>query len=191
MAINTDNYPDDFAALMDEYSREVSTLMARLEGGMDVGAWQDEMKRLLARYSQAARLLGNGNNALLPEETAATREWLNDQYKYLDGFSSVIESAGGQYNPGWLSRAEMYGASTTIEYWEGKTEGLPLPAMPAQQTQCFSNCRCQWRIEWINKANGDADCYWDRSEEAQSCQTCLTRAEMWNPVRIRGGDLQE
>ena len=191
MSTNLDGYPDDFAALLADYNQQVETLMARLEsGGITAKVWKDEMAALLARYSQAARLLGGGSVQLLPEETAAIRGWMDQQLKYLDGFEAVIQAASGAYNPAWLSRAMMYGASTVIEYWEGATMGLPLPAQPAQGTQCLSNCRCKWRIEWIDKKAGDADAYWEINPEVENCQTCKTRHEMWYPVRIRKGDLQ-
>lgn len=193
MPTDTTGYPPEFAALLDNYNQEVTVLMARLEAGkVTSAAWTEEMQRILSRYSQAARMLGMGEVKLLPAEVDAVRAWLNEQFKYLNGFETVINSAGGEYDPAWLPRAQMYGASTVTEYWEGRTSGLPLPAMPGQQTQCLSNCRCRWEIQWLDKKAGDADAYWmlGNVEADRHCQTCLTRAEMWSPVRIRNGDLQ-
>lgn len=191
MPTDTTGYPPEFAALLDNYNSEVTALMARLEAGkVTTAAWTEEMQRLLARYSQAARMLGSDGITLMPTEITAIRAWLDEQFNYLAGFEEVIQAAGGEYDPAWLPRAQMYGASTVTEYWEGRTSGLPLPAMPGQGTQCLSNCKCSWDIQWLNKAKGDADCYW-KLHPAEHCQTCETRAEMWNPVRIRNGDLQE
>lgn len=191
MPADTTGYPPEFAALLDTYNQEVMALMARLEAGkVTTAAWTEEMQRLLARYSQAARMLGSGGITLMPTEVAAIRHWLNEQLEYLSGFEEVISSAGGEYDSAWLPRAQMYGASTVTEYWEGRTAGLPLPAMPGQGTQCLSNCKCSWDIQWIDRGKGDADCYW-KLHPAEHCQTCEVRAEMWNPVRIRNGDLLE
>lgn len=189
MPADTTGYPPDFAALLDAYNIEVKALMSRLEAGtVSASAWRAEMGGMLAKYAQAARMLGQDLIDLLPEELDAISGWLDEQLKYLDGFETVIKTAT-EFNPAWLPRAEMYGASTITEYWEGKTAGLPLPAMPAQGTQCRSNCKCRWDIQWIDKSAGDADAFW-RLGEAEHCQTCLTRAEMWNPVQVRGGMLQ-
>lgn len=190
MSIDTSAYPPEFARLLDFYNQEVGALMARLESGEVSSAyWRAEMEAMLARYSQAARMLGSGAAKLFPQDVTAIRAWLEEQFGYLDGFETVIQTAGSVYSPAWLPRAEMYGASTVVEYWEGKTGNLPLPAMPGQGSQCLSNCKCSWDIQWIDKKKGDADCYW-KLHPAEHCQTCLTRAEMWNPVRIRNGDLQ-
>jgi hypothetical protein len=191
MPQDTTGYPPDFASLLDNYNRELKALMARLEGGtLTPVAWRRSMERLLAKYASAGRLLGSGLSNLNPRDLVAVAKWLKDsQLPYLNQFGEVI-AAAAEYNPAWLPRAEMYGASTYSQYWEGKTDGLALPAMPAQSCQCHSNCLCSWEIQWIDEEKGDADCYWRLDSQAKHCQTCLTRAEQWNPVRIRGGDLQ-
>jgi hypothetical protein len=190
MPTDLTGYPDDFAALLEEYNKEVISLMGRLEANsITASGWRAEMAGMLSKYAQAARMLGEDLLALAPDDLSSIGDWLDEQLKYLDGFETVIKTAT-EYNSAWLPRAEMYGASTVTQYWEGATAGLPLPAMPAQGTQCKSNCKCSWDIKWIDRASGDADCTW-KMADAEHCQTCMTRAEMWNPVRIRGGDLQE
>lgn len=189
MPTDTSGYPPEFAALLDEYNREVGALMTRLEGGsVSAAAWGDEMAGMLSKYAQAARMLGQDVTELLPDALSALSDWLDEQLGYLDGFETVVKTVG-EYNSAWLPRAEMYGASTYTQYWEGITGDLPLPAMPAQGTQCRSNCKCKWDIQWIDRQAGDADCYWNLGD-AEHCQTCLTRSEQWHPVRIRGGMLE-
>ena len=187
MPIDTTGYPEDFGMLLSEFNQESDRLMRSLETGrITPDDWHSEMKRTMAKYSQSAMMLGKGG-AIGGKELDSLGGWLDDQFKYLQNFATVIGSSS-DYNSSWESRARMYGASTYTEYWEGKTEGLPLPAQPGQGTQCRSNCKCSWEIVWIDKAKGDADCYW-RLGNAEHCQTCEVRAEMWNPVRIRGGNL--
>lgn len=187
MPSDLSGYPPEIAALLEEYNREVGALMGRLEAGkLSAAAWKKEFQKLLATFSQAAYLLGYGDgDAAIP---VSVETWLKDQFGYLDGFANVIQSAG-EYDPAWLPRAQMYGASAVTEYWEGKVGDLPLPAMPGQGTQCLSNCKCSWRIEWIDRKAGDADAYWEMSD-AEHCQTCVVRNRDWYPVEIRGGQLQ-
>ncbi len=190
MPTDVSGYPKDFGRMLTDYNNSVELLMKRLEDGkITPDQWQDRMKELLSKYSQIARMLGSRSDELSPEAMESIRNFLSDQFKYLDGFKSIIDAAGGEYFPAWLPRAQMYGAATVTEYWEGKTEGLPLPAQPGQGTQCLGNCKCSWRIVWLDKKAGDVDCYWELGK-AEHCQTCEVRAEQWNPVYIRGGDLQ-
>lgn len=51
-----------------------------------------------------------------------------------------------------------------------------------------SNCKCSWRIEWLDRAKRDADCFWELSP-AEHCQTCKIRHRDWYPVKVRGGQL--
>jgi hypothetical protein len=191
MPTDLTGYPDDFAALLKLYNDEVKALMDRLaSNSITSTAWRSEMAAMLSRYAQAARMLGADLLSLAPADITELSSWLDEQLKYLDGFETVIKTAE-DYNTAWLPRAEMYGASTYTQYWEGKVGDLPLPAMPAQGTNCKSGCKCGWDIQWISRENGDADAYWRLDQSAQHCQTCLTRSEMWNPVRVRNGDLQE
>jgi hypothetical protein len=341
MPQDTTGYPPDFASLLDNYNRELKALMARLEGGtLTPVAWRRSMERLLAKYASAGRLLGSGLSNLNPRDLVAVAKWLkSSQLPYLNQFGEVI-AAAAEYNPAWLPRAEMYGAASYSQYWEGKTDGLALPAMPGQGCQCLcvttgesriatkrglvaiqhvkvgdlvlthlgrwrkvtatylrvstpehrqawvtspwgtkvgctsdhhfmtldgwkqvdsldeskdvilnlayknlkqviynrkqtrpdggyfhpivtlaeimpadtvlydleveedhsfiiegllshnSNCKCAWEIETLDKEKGNFNGTWVLDGQAQHCQTCLTRAEQWNPVRIRGGDLQ-
>ena len=189
MPSDTSGYPADFQRLIDSYNIASDTLMEQLETGkLTPKQWEKTMQATLGKYGQAAMLLGSGENALSESQSGPVRSWLGDQMSYLKNFAKVVT---GDFNPAWKPRARMYGASTYTEYWEGKTEGLALPAQPAQNTTCLGNCKCRWEIKWLNKKKGDADCYWRLGSTDLHCQVCLTRAEMWNPVRIRGGDLQE
>jgi hypothetical protein len=192
MPQDTTGYPPDFASLLDNYNRELKALMARLEAGtLTPVAWRRSMERLLAKYASAGRLLGSGLSNLNPRDLVAVAKWLkSSQLPYLNQFGEVI-AAAAEYNPAWLPRAEMYGAASYSQYWEGKTDGLALPAMPGQGVTCLSNCRCEWEIQWLDEEKGDADCYWRLGSDVERhCQVCLERSEQWNPIRIRGGDLQ-
>jgi hypothetical protein len=188
MPTDLSGYPPEIAALLTEFNPEIEALMLRLErGAITVAAWQQEFERILAAYSQAAYLLGYGDPAAkVPPAVAA---WLDEQFAYLAGFANTVRAAGGEYDPAWTARARMYGASTVSEYWEGKVGDLPLPAMPGQGCQCLSNCRCNWRIEWIDRQKRDADAFWEINKTVKNCQTCKIRHRDWYPVKVRGGQL--
>ena len=187
MPSDTNGYPADFAKMLELFNGESDLLMERLKAGkLTPAKWRIEMSKLLAKYGQSAMMLGLGS---LEVDSGRLSIWLKSQLEYLGKFATVVSSSP-DYSPAWESRARMYGASTYTEYWEGKTEGLPLPAQPGQQCQCKSNCKCEWSIKWIDKKKGSCDAYWKLDEQAEHCQTCLTRHEMWNPVRIRNGNLQ-
>jgi hypothetical protein len=52
-----------------------------------------------------------------------------------------------------------------------------------------TNCKCRWEIVPVDKKKGDYDAYW-RMSDAEHCQTCIERAQRWNPLRIRGLQLE-
>jgi len=108
------------------------------------------------------------------------------QLKYLKKFGVDIQD-GAEWQRGWNSRAELYAKSIKIPYWRGAVKMLPLPAMPAQGTNCYGNCGCAWEIEELD-GEGNADAYWRRAKD-DSCQVCVQREQDWSPVRIRGGVL--
>lgn len=182
-------YPSDFIALLELYNKECALLMGKLEHQtISVTVWKKGMTKLLAKYGLAARMLGGDLTSLSNEDFKSVAIYLNEQLPYLESFATVIRSSA-EFDPSWNARANLYGASIVTEYWEGKTSDLPLPAQPGQGTQCLGNCRCSWRIDWIDKKNGDADCYWELERTAAHCQTCEERARMWYPIQVRGGNL--
>lgn len=153
---------------------------------ISVEAWRDDMERSLVRYHTAALLAGQGSTTLTKAGKAAIERTVSEQLKYLDKFAIEIQGAA-EWQAGWNARAAMYAQSIKEPYWTGKTKFLPLPAMPAQGTECLSNCQCEWDIEELD-GDGNYDCTWVRGAN-DSCQTCVQRGEEWNPVEIRDGVL--
>lgn len=160
-------------------------LEARYPGG--VAAWQEELSRQLARYHAASYLAGSGATALTPAAQAAVAGDVAAQLRWLGQFALTIKS-GQAWERSWNARAAMYAQSIKTPYWRGATQMLPLPAMPAQGTQCLTNCGCAWEVQQLD-GEGNYDATWVRGKD-DSCQTCVERAMSWAPVRIRGGVLQ-
>jgi len=174
--------------LIKDLTNKIRAVWQRLqEGAITPNQWYTLTARLLARYAQAALMLGLGRETLTPEDIRVSWELMSGQLEYLDAFRLQIQNAA-EFQAGWESRAASYAKAIKIPYWKGKTKMLPLPAMPAEGTQCLANCGCEWEIIPIDAQAGDYDCYWRRNKD-DSCQTCIEREKQWSPLLIRGGVL--
>jgi len=189
MSALEEGYPEGLADLIDKMREEVNALTARIESlEITPAEWQTNMEALIARYSIAAWLVGADATLIDDFAMQFIVEQLTSQYAFLDNFALVIQSSE-DFMAGWYARAEMYADAIAAPYWRGQTKVLPLPAMPGDgSTICLSRCRCQWDIRTVDEANGDYDCTWQRNVN-DSCQTCIERAQEWNPLQIRNNEL--
>lgn len=186
---DTSGIPINLRWITEEFMDELRTLTERLHSFEITNAdWEDEFQILLARYAQAGYMAGADSATTSTVAIDMMTDFLDGQFSWLSDFRAEIQSEE-EWQEGWTTRAESYALSIKVPYWNGEIKMLPLPAMPAQGTQCLNNCGCSWRIETIDEGKGDYDCYWERSKE-DSCQTCLEREAQWNPIKIRGGILQ-
>jgi len=207
---NTDplsRVPPQLRPLLSRFRGDVDALMqALLDGRLETEGWLTQMEAAIARYHLAAFMRGAGVTAV----PAYTREFLENlvavQLAFLANFAMVVNAAGSklqEYRSRFLNRALLYTGAIKVAYWQGDIirqvgRPLPLPALPAQGTQCGNNCGCRWEIEIKNIESGDFDCFWTRGKD-DSCQTCIEREALWNgpngnrtrPIRIRGGMLQK
>lgn len=181
--------PSALTWLLNRLTRLIATATDALEQSYPDGveAWQQEVARQLARYHAAAIMAGAEVDALTKPMTVAITEDLANQLHFLGRFGATIQD-GKVWQNGYNARAESYANSIKTPFYRGVTKMLPLPAMPAQGTQCMGNCGCQWEIDEL-EGDGNADAYWRRSKD-DSCQVCVQREQDWSPVRIRDGVLQ-
>ena len=192
--MNPESAPIELQPILTRFGNDVTLLIQSLQNGMITSeAWYTEMRRLLARYHIQAMQIGTGLQQLPEGAIDLLQKSLDFQDEYLDNFRMVIQ-ATPDFNPAWVARALMYVGSIKVPYWEGRIyqevgRFLPLPAMPAQGTQCMNNCGCTWEVRTLDADNGDYDAFWRRNLD-DSCQTCIERESMWNPVQIRGGMLK-
>lgn len=183
----------DEADAIKELQQKMFALTRVLESNLlTPAAWYDQMSRLLARYSTSTFYLGLGQVVMPPGGLGILKQYLDTQLKYLRRFRNEIEKSP-EFQNRWYARANLYANSIKIPFSEAEIyqqfgRFLPLPAMPAQGTQCLSNCWCRWRVEQVGK--NDYDAYWILDPKIKDhCQTCKQRDLEWNPVRIRGGRL--
>lgn len=181
--------PSSLDFLIERLAQLIRTSTGALEEAYPDGvdSWQEEVSRQLARYHAAAMLTGANVDSLTPAMSAATQKDLAVQLRYLRQFGVAIQDAG-EWQAGWQARAAMYARGIQIPYWQGATKLLPLPAMPAEGTACYTNCKCSWEVDTLDGDNS-YDAYWRRGAD-DSCQTCIQREAEWSPVRIREGVLQ-
>jgi hypothetical protein len=177
--------PDKLPRLIDKLLEAVADLTMQLERGeISVTSWQREMERLLARYHEAAYMLGQDSPELDDKALAIIVKDIKFQLGYLDAFAATIAGASA-WQASWNSRAGLYARAIKKPYWQGVAGywGLDLPGYPGE-SECLSNCGCSWDIKEVA---GGHDCYWRRGKE-DSCNGCRSRERNWNPYRIRGGD---
>ena len=152
--------------------------MASLEAGdIDVDAWEEQMGTTLAAYHAAALMAGQGSPTLTPTGSRWSRSLYRRSWSFYRKFALEVQGEA-EWRAGWNNRAAMYAEAMKVPYWRGATKLLPLPAMPAEGTQCRTRCKCKWRIEELDVEQGDYDCYWERGS-GDSCQS----------VRAAGGQV--
>lgn len=187
-------FPEDIQDDLESFSNEIDELMRQLEQGeITLDQWRDLFAGLLASYVVAAFLIGSGLADIAGEANTWLTNWLAVQLDYLNNFKDAIRAnreTGSNWSPGFDARARMYAASMIAPYWYGETFGLPLPAMPGDMSsECGVLDACGWEIDWLDREQGDADCYWRLDVQRivrEHCQQCLERARQWNPLKVRG-----
>lgn len=190
--------PPQLRPLLLRFRGNTAELMqALLDGRITTEGWLSDMEAQIARFHLAAYMRGAETTEVPPY----VRDWLESviavQLGFLGNFAMVVNAAGPKlqdFSKQFAARAQMYTSAIKVAYWQGDIirqvgRPLPLPAMPAQGTQCGNNCGCNWRIVTLDKDAGDFDAFWERGK-MDSCQTCIEREKMWSPVRIRGMMLQ-
>lgn len=183
---------DDFPIALDRLIAKLSRAIeedtdALALGQTTPGQWQQDITKLLERYTAAAYKAGQNGDPLTAKDIRSVKGLVAAQVEYLDNFTLEIQGAS-EWQAGWNARAQMYAESIKVPYWKGATKVLPLPAMPAEGTQCLTRCRCIWDVDALDEEAGDYNAYWRRGA-GDSCQTCRERAAQWSPLQIRGGEL--
>jgi hypothetical protein len=187
--LTLDDLPRPLRWLIQSMVDALGDIFGDLESGrLTVAAWLDLMREKIAEYHLASIMAGLDSEIVPERAWGGLVEQVNMQLGFLDNFTVEIQKAD-EFAAGWKTRAESYAGAVKQPYWFGRTRLLPLPAMPAQGTTCGNNCKCRWRIDWLDQDKGDANAFWMRHAD-DSCQICLERESQWSPVKIRDGMLE-
>jgi hypothetical protein len=191
--VNTDGLPAPLGNLTDLFTEEIRALTDALQAGtITPTEWEMEFEYALVRYQLAGAMAGLGTPDLPDEMLTSVSDFITEQFGFLGDFTVEIAASVDEWQAGWNARAESYAGSIKQPYWTGEVKMLPLPAMPGDGTsQCVGNCRCSWSIDVVDEAAGDYDCTWVYGDTEDHCQTCKVREREWNPLRIRGGMVQD
>lgn len=168
---------DDVAELMDKLST----------GQLTPKEWHGQMEDLLMEGHLGAYLVasGLGSDTSLDVVDPELGKFIASQLSYLDNWADELDLEDPR-NP---SRGAMYANAAATSWSMGDTAGWPLPTHPGQDTDCLSNCKCEWRITVLDAGQGDADAYWERHAD-DSCDTCVSNAGKYYPLHIRGGQAE-
>jgi hypothetical protein len=145
--------------------------------------WRDAMVKSLFEGHAATYMYATHKRVLTVEDQRIIAQGVAFHLKKLNAFADDLK--GRDVTARDLARARMYAGSIKETYSRGSTGGLPLPTYPTK-TACMTNCKCVWKVDWISRANGDANCYWQRHAD-DSCETCIANEAQYNPYRVRGG----
>jgi len=170
---------------------EIRAATQRYHQDGDAARWELSVARTLAKAHQAAYLLGLAerlgvklDSALLNTrnlsraERAELKQIVQSQVDYLRRFVDVADTLSeAQIN----ARADLYALAPKQSYWQARTTGADLPAMPGDgSTECLVNCGCAWEEQpdgW----------YWMRGKN-DSCTTCVQREQEWAPYQLVTSD---
>lgn len=197
MADRTKGLPEDLKKLYQAFSEEIERLFeALIAGDIDLLDWILGMENALAKHITAAYLTGANVAELSKVAKMRVTKAINNQLTYFKGFSDDLEMSfkvadlAGYTPENWQidesgipwrryrARSQMYTNSVVPVYFQGATEGLPLPAMPGDDsTTCQGNCRCTWRVvalpgDDMSKPDGwegNYDAYWVTNPKAEHC----------------------
>lgn len=151
-------------------------------------ALQAETKGLFISAYMAGR--GGKWDEVGPVEWGQMGPVLRKQYAHARRFSRDLEGKSRAYI---IDRISKFEAASTQAFQRGtiRDRGLNpelLPAHPGDgTTECFSRCRCSWRVRPLSKRRGDFDVSWRLGATERHCTTCPERARQWVGLEIRGG----
>ncbi len=171
---------DDFVKRRRNSMRDLTGRVAT--GDLSAGEWLRKMRGQVKQTFTANYAFGRGGtNAMTAADRKKVGRMVRDNGAYLQRFAE--ELAAGKLSAAQAqARAEMYAAASTTAHAQGQAAawGITLPVQPGISTACKANCQCGWEIE---QDDDEIRAYW-RLHSAESCETCLERADAYNPFRI-------
>ena len=180
----------NMAALQRDFERRVTVLARGLTANrIDVGQMQAAGQDEIRRYNSAIVTIAAGGRDQV--DSSDFRLALQHSDRQIGFWNNWMNQLRGQEFtetdfPRISNRARLYaGAGNELFERVLQTAQLEveLPFFPADRTLCRTSCKCRWDIVAVA---GGFDCFW-KLAAAEHCDTCLPRAVVANPLRIRGG----
>jgi hypothetical protein len=172
----------------------ISGHMDGLESGhITVDDWQQLVARDVLTSHLAAAMDAYGSNDLPGDLLTQVTDLVGTHVDYLNGFADELDAADltGDDAPWdkWRARASMYSDALSTSAAMGSTYGWDLPYYPAQDTDCYTHCKCSWQPGGdVDEEELSGSWYWTRDAN-DSCQTCLDR-EAETPIVFVQGERQ-
>lgn len=185
---------------VDIFFNLVETLSRQLANGdITLSQWEEAMRNAISGMHVSAGAIGRGSwGDMSFSDWGRVGAEVRKQFSFLRAWATELEQriqAGLPISEGGiLARAQMYGnsASATYNRMLQIDKGIDPSILPAQPgdgtTQCYTNCQCSWNFVPVDVGQGDWDAYWQMGA-AEHCDTCISRAAAWAPLKIRGGDV--
>ena len=163
-------------------------------GMMNPRDWHEMMREEIKREYIREYLLGRGGlGSMTSKDWGSIGGMLADQYRYLKDFAKLVSE--GALSEGQIrARAAMYmnSAREGFERGQARSYGVPDGALPAHpgdgQTQCLTNCACNWLFEEVYDEQDNLlgwNCYWTLGiVKTEHCPDCLENTGKWNPLFI-------
>jgi hypothetical protein len=184
--------PAKLAELRDKFvagnQAKTAALVQRLAvGDVDRTGFEREMRAHLKSVFAAEYMLARGGEHMMTKsDWGKVGSLCRTQYQYLSDFCA--EMGNGTLSLRAIqNRADLYIEAAVQAHERGKAAawGVTLPAYPKDgSTICKIGCRCYWRIE---EGDDEWRCTWVKTAH-ESCETCLQRAQEWNPLIIKKSD---
>lgn len=174
---------DLYASGMQQEAREIADLL--LDGDITVQEFVLGMRELIAEVFTAQYLFGIGGPEMMTDgDWARLEQMILKQYGFLQSFG--IRISQGMMTPGEISaNAALYMAASVQAFEIGRAEGaFEIPRLPAYPGDGSSICKANDKCFWLIVEEVDVWlAFWIRTV-ADSCDTCVEREQIWNPLVI-------
>lgn len=168
------------------------------QGRIDPDTWMRRMRGEIRKLHLAAYGIGYSGkfDKLDLRDYGAIGNAVQRQYNFLQRWKRQLRTQGlDTFSLQQLNdRVQKYGAASreSFEKGYGKEVGIDPSVLPAHPgdgtTECYTRCKCRWKIDILDKENGDFNCTWELGP-AEHCETCLARAMEWVQLEVRNNQM--
>lgn len=151
--------------------------------------WEKQFRQIIKQESLIEYGVGRGGfKQMTQSDYGRVGRYLRDQYEYLRNFKkAVADLSDAQIKV----RSQMYASASKYMYERARSVALDIPKLPAYPcdgtSECLINCGCGWDYQKL-EGDGNWDCRWKKTKK-ESCPTCIDRADKWNPLQVRNGEI--